>query len=514
MNMHVNEMSGEQGASWAKAGTQPRVAIIGAGMSGIAAVVKLRNAGYTDLTVYEKTDKVGGTWRENQYPGLSCDVPSRWYSFSFALNPDWTHRFSYGPEIQAYMEKTAKDFGVTDIVKFNTPVTDLTYEAPHWRLTTGAGDVEQFDIVISATGVLHNPVLPKIEGLDSFEGDMFHTARWDHSVPLEGRKVGIIGTGSTAAQIIGAITSKVGTMNVFQRTPQWMIPLPQREYWGITKWLMRTFPALQKLTYNFYFKTMVKHFGQATVGDRKELAKIQEACSKHLEDAVKDPELRAKLTPDYQAACKRLIFCSEFYPAITSDNANLITEGIERIVPEGIKTVDGKTHELDVLILATGFDATSFILPTTVTGENGRDLGEAWDGSPRAHRAVGMPGFPNFWMLEGPTGPVGNLSLITITEHQVDYVISMLDKMRDEGLEGIAPKQSAFESYNAEMQARVPTTVWASGGCDSWYFDKSGVPNLYPFSPDRYLNDMHDPDFSEYRLIADSKEADAVQAAE
>jgi cyclohexanone monooxygenase len=513
MNMQTSTFTQDKDAGWARRGAQPRIAIIGAGMSGIAAVVKLRTAGYTDITVYEKASKVGGTWRENQYPGLSCDVPSRWYSFSFALNADWSHRFSYGPEIQAYMEKTAQDFGVNDVVNFNTAVTDLTYEAPCWRLTTDKGAVEVFDVVISATGVLHKPAFPKIDGLDSFAGDKFHTARWDHSVKLEGRKVGIIGTGSTSAQIVGAITHKVGTMNVFQRTPQWMIPLPQKEYAASWKWLLRKIPALQKLTYWFYANAMAKNFGAATTGDQEKLAKIQEACTNHLNESVADPELRAKLTPAYQAACKRLIFCSEFYPAISRDNANLVTEGIERIEPAGIRTADGKLHELDVLILATGFDAGAFILPTKVTGENGQDLGESWDGSPRAHRAVGMPGFPNFWMLEGPTGPVGNLSLISISEHQVDYVISILNKMRDEGLEAVCPREDAFSAYNKGMAERVPQTVWASGGCDSWYFDKSGTPNLYPFPPQQYLDDMHDPDFSEYRLITDVKESETVQSA-
>lgn len=510
MNMHASDMSA---MGWAKRGEQPRIAIIGAGMSGIAAVVKLRQAGYTDITVYEKASKVGGTWRENQYPGLSCDVPSRWYSFSFALNPDWSHRFSYGPEIQAYMEKTAKDFGVTDIVQFNTAVTDLTYEAPRWRLTTDKGDVEYFDVAISATGVLHKPSFPNIGGLDSFAGDKFHTARWDHSVKLEGRKVGIIGTGSTSAQIVGAITHKVGTMNVFQRTPQWMIPLPQKEYSSAWKWLLRKIPALQRMTYRFYSTTMAKNFGAATTGDQKKLADIQDACTKHLNEAVADPELRAKLTPSYQAACKRLIFCSDFYPAISRDNANLITEGIERIEPNGIRTVDGKLHELDVLILATGFDAGAFILPTKVTGENGQDLGETWDGSPRAHRAVAVPGFPNFWLLEGPTGPVGNLSLISISEHQVDYIISMLNKMRDAGLDAVCPRQDAYAAYNKAMAERVPQTVWASGGCDSWYFDKSGTPNLYPFPPQQYLDDMHRPDFAEFRLIEDVAEDRELQGA-
>jgi len=501
MNEHVIDLTDEQNAGWAKANTQPSIAIIGAGMSGIAAVVKLRKAGYSNLTVYEKTDKVGGTWRENQYPGLSCDVPSRWYSFSFALNPDWTHRFSYGPEIQAYMEKTADDFGVTDIVRFNTRVTDLAYERPRWRLTTGDGDIVHYDLVISATGILHNPAFPNIEGMETFAGDKFHSAQWDHSVRLEGQNVGIIGTGSTAAQNIGALTHKVGTMNVFQRTPQWMIPLPQKEYSSCTKKVLRKFPVLQKLTYNFYFKAMAKNFGAATTGDQRKLKNIQKACTKHLEDAVSDPDLRARLTPDYQAACKRLIFCSDFYPAITSSNANLITDGIRRIVPEGIETKDGMVHKLDVLILATGFDAAAFMLPTKVTGEKKADLEAAWDGSP----------FPNFWMLEGPTGPVGNLSLITVSEHQIDYIISMLDKMREEGLVAVAPKKASFDAYNEAMRQRMPATVWASGGCSSWYFDKSGVPNLYPFPPEEYLSDMHNPNFSEYRLMKEVHDTDEIR---
>lgn len=505
MNMHAAPAGAPSAcAGWARAGRQPAIAIIGAGMSGIAAVVKLREAGFTDLTVFEKAGKVGGTWRENRYPGLSCDVPSRWYSFSFNLNPDWTHRFSYGPEIQAYMEDTAETFGVTPLVRFNTRVTDLTYEAPQWRLTTDKGTVEHFDIVISATGVLHKPAYPDIEGLDSFDGEMFHTARWPDGLELKGKRVGIIGTGSTSAQIVGAITREVGRMVVFQRTPQWMVPLPQTEYSAATKWLMRKLPALRRLAYDFYFKRMARNFGAATTGDREQQKKIADTCRKHLEEAVADPELRAKLTPDYEAACKRLIFCSDFYPAITSPNAELVTEGIARIRPEGVETRDGRVHGLDILILATGFDAAAFILPTKVTGENGVDLETLWDGAPRAHRAVAMPGFPNFWMLEGPTGPVGNLSLITISEHQIDYIISMLNKMRAEGLEAMAPTQEAFERYNAELKARIPHTIWASGGCTSWYMDKTGTPNLYPFPPQQYLDDMHAPDFSEYRMIANA----------
>ncbi|MGH0036326.1 MAG: flavin-containing monooxygenase [Myxococcota bacterium] len=498
---------------WARAGRQPAIAIVGAGMSGIAAVVKLREAGYTDLTVYEKTDRVGGTWRENTYPGLSCDIPSHWYSFSFALNPDWTHRFSYGPEIQAYMEKVARDFGVTDIVRFHSPVTRLEYEAPSWRLTTANGEEARYDVVVSATGILHKPAYPDIEGLDGFEGECFHSARWDHDVPLAGRRVGVIGTGSTAAQIVGAITDEVGEMHVFQRTPQWMAPLSQKKYSEPWKRLLRAFPFLQRLVYRYYFETLVRTFAAATVGDERKQRWLGRVCRRNLETHVPDPELRARLTPEYQAACKRLIFCSDFYPAISKEHAHLVTDPIERITPRGVQTSDGSLHELDVLVLATGFDPAAFILPTRVIGEGGRDLEQFWDGAPRAHRAVAVPGFPNFWMLEGPTGPVGNLSLITISEHQVDYVIDMLDRMKRDGLAAIAAREDAFDAYNQAMRDAISHTIWVTGGCTSWYMDASGLPNLYPWIPTRYLDEMHSPDFAEYRLLRDVGAGEAADAA-
>jgi cyclohexanone monooxygenase len=501
MNNAETDVASETAEPWSRAGRQPRIAIIGAGMSGIAAVVKLEKAGYTDLTVFEKADRVGGTWRENTYPGLSCDVPSRWYCFSFALKADWKHRFSYGPDIQAYMEDVAREFGVTDRVLFNTTVTALNWEEPLWRLTTADGQEALFDIVISATGILHQPAYPDIAGLDSFRGACFHSARWDHSVDISGKRVGVIGTGSTACQIIGDITSRVKEMHVFQRTPHWLVPLPQKAYSARWSRTLALFPFLQRLTYHFYFQQLVRTFSAATVGNKLMQRLIDRTCRKHLEKGVPDPVLRQKLTPDYQATCKRLIFCSDYYPAISSDNARLVTEGITRVEPEGVRTDDGKLHEMDVLVLATGFNAAAFILPTKVTGENGADLEQRWHGSPRAHRAVAVPGFPNFWMLEGPTGPVGNLSLITISEHQVDYMISMLDKMKAEGLGAICARQSACDTYNEAMGEAIGQTTWASGGCSSWYFDESGKPNLYPWLPTRYLKEMRNPVFGEYHLV-------------
>lgn len=487
---------------WARQGTQPRIAIIGAGMSGIAAVVKLRKAGYSDLTVYEKAAKAGGTWRENRYPGLSCDVPSHWYSFSFAPNPNWSHRFAYGPEIQAYMEHTAHKYGVDAITRFNTAITELRYDAPVWHLHTAHGEHEIFDVVIAATGILHHPSVPDIPGLQSFAGNSFHTARWDDTIDLRGQRVGIIGTGSTSAQIVGAITHKVRHLSLFQRTPQWMYPLLQKRYPEYWKALLRRFPVMARMSYWFYYHAVGLIFSPAVLGKQPNLRLISWMCRRNLAKNVPDPALRARLTPDYQAACKRLIFCSDFYPAISRDNAELVTDGIECIEPGGIRTRDGRLHQLDTLILATGFDVGKFILPCKVTGENAQDLEAFWDGIPRAHRAVAIPGFPNFWMLEGPTGPVGNLSLITISEWQVDYVIAALDKMRRDGLLAMAPRQRAFEHYNAAMGQAVRKTVWFTGGCQSWYLDRNGVPNLYPWTPGQFRKDMHNPDFREFRLMA------------
>ncbi len=487
----------------------PRIAIIGAGMSGIAAVIKLRKAGYRNITVFEKSGRVGGTWRENNYPGLSCDVPSPWYSFSFEPNPDWSHRYAYGPEIQAYMERTAEKYGVMAVTRFNTRVTDLVYEAPTWRLTTEQGEAEVFDIVISATGILHHPSVPDIPGLESFEGSMFHTARWDHGVALEGQRVGIIGSGSTAVQIVGAITAQVKHLTLFQRTPQWMFPLWQKKYSASWKWLLRTFPVLNKAAYWFWYKFSEVTFAEAVGGNQRAQRLLERGCRRNLERNVADPELRARLTPDYKAMCKRLILSSDFYPAISRDNAALVTEGIECIEAQGVRTQDGVLHELDVLVLATGFNAANFILPTRVVGENALELSAFWNGLPRAHRAMSIPGFPNFWMIEGPTGPIGNLSLTSISEMQIDYIIMCLDKMKRDRLLAMAPKREAFERYNQAMAEAVQSTIWFTGGCQSWYMDKSGMPNLYPWRPRRYCADMRQPDFSEYRLIGDVADAQA-----
>lgn len=499
--MNVNAPETRPQDVWAKEGRQPRIAIIGSGFSGIGAIIKLREAGYTDLTCFEKADRLGGTWRDNTYPGLSCDVPSHWYSYSFELNPDWTHRFSYGPEIWAYQEKVANKYDLCRDIQFNNEVTELTYLGPQWKVKSTRNGEEVFDFVIAATGLLVNPAYPDIPGLDTFEGDVFHSARWDHKVSLQGKRVGIIGTGSTACQIVGAIAKDVGHLDVFQRTPHWLTPMPQRAYSRAWQTVLKLFPSLQTLIRNLIRSRMENTFGKATLGDAGEQKKIEDVCLKHLADQVPDPDLRAKLTPDYKATCKRLILCSDFYPAVCQDNVDLVTDRIEAIEPRGLRTSEGEIHELDVLVLATGFKAGDFILPTEVYGENGLSLREFWNDLPRAHRAMTFPGFPNFWMLEGPTGVIGNTSLIDISEHQIGYLIDVINKIRDDKLFSIAPKQEAYDNYNDSMSEAIVTSTWATGGCDSWYLDKSGRPNIYPWLPDEYRKAMQNIDFSEYELV-------------
>lgn len=484
---------------WAKTGSQPRIAIIGAGMSGIGSVIKLREAGYTDLTVFEKAHDIGGTWRENRYPGLSCDVPSYFYQFTFEPNPDWSHRFSYGPEIQRYLKNTAEKYAVLPHIHFNEGVEELRFEAPSWILTTSKGRTETFDIVIAATGVLHHPSIPELPGLDAFAGERFHTARWPDELDLRGKKVGIIGTGSTSAQIVGDIADKVEKLSLFQRTAQWVYPLPQKKYSSWWKALLRKIPALNMAAYRGISFLIDQTFVRATLGNPLMLWYLSWSCKRHLNSQITDPELRAKLTPNYRAGCKRMIFCSSFYPAISRENADLVTTGIDKIEAEGVRTQDGQLHELDVLVLATGFKASNFILPTRVIGEGGVELGSQWRGSPKAHRALTVPGFPNLWMLEGPTGPVGNISLFMVSEHQIDYLIQSLDHMRKEGLVTMAPKQAAFDAYNQSMASAIRHTIWFTGGCNSWYLDPDGIPNIYPWSPSRYRREMRAPNFNEYR---------------
>jgi len=461
----------------------PRVAIIGAGMSGLCMAITLRRAGITDVTVYEKAESVGGTWRDNTYPGLACDVPSRFYQFTFALKPDWTHLFSPGAEIRDYFTKVAKDFGLDQIIRFGTEVVHAELARDHWQLRTSDGETQEVDFLISATGILHHPRYPTINGLDDFTGPVFHSARWDHDVALQGKRVAVVGTGSTGVQIVCGVAGEAGRVTLFQRSAQWIVPFPNPSYSRITKTLQRIAPSLAELTYLGYRATS-EVFAQALVkpGWRRRL--ISALCRANLR-TVRDPKLRQALTPDYQPMCKRLVVSGRFYRAVQRPDVELVTERIDQVVPEGIVTTAGQLHEVDVIVLATGFDAHAFLRPMTLIGENGTTLDEVWRDGPRAHLTVSLPGFPNFFMLMGPHSPVGNYSLTAIAETQAGHILEWIQRWCRREFDTVAPTQAATDSFNAEMRAAMPDTVWTTG-CTSWYLGQDGNPELWPWNPSRH----------------------------
>jgi cation diffusion facilitator CzcD-associated flavoprotein CzcO len=448
--------------------------VIGAGMAGIMAAIKARDAGFGDVTVYEKADRLGGTWRENTYPGVACDVPSHLYSYSFAPNAAWSHLFSPGAEIRAYLETVARRFDVERQVHFGTEVIELRFDdtVGRWSIVTGDGERDEASVVIAATGVLHHPRYPDIPGLDTFGGPVFHSARWDHEVTLDGARVGVVGTGSSAVQITGALAGHVGELRLFQRTPQWVVPAPNPPISEEDRARFAADPSAMR-------------------------AVREEICRANLEDNVSDPDLRERLRPSYRAACKRLVISPNFYQAIQQPSAQLVTDAIVAVEPGGVRTADGRLHSLDVLVLATGFRVDRFLRPIEVFGRGGLALDTVWAQRPSAYMAISVPEFPNLFMLNGPNGPVGNFSLIEVAELQFDYIRQLLELVTDGGISASAPAAARYEAERVEAARR---TVWVSG-CKSWYLDDRGVPSAWPWTFDRFREEMARPRLTDFDLV-------------
>ncbi|MBW2241630.1 MAG: NAD(P)/FAD-dependent oxidoreductase [Deltaproteobacteria bacterium] len=470
-----------------------RFLIIGAGMSGILSAIKLQEAGLDNFAIYEKADRLGGTWRENTYPGIACDVPSHFYSYSFAPNPEWSHRFAPGSEIHAYFEEVARRYGVASRIQYGNEVTHCAFEDGRWKIELADGTTDQGDFVIAATGVLHHPAYPEIEGLDSFGGAVFHTARWDHEAPLAGKRIGIVGTGSSAIQIVSAIVDDVAELTLFQRTAQWITPIDNGEYLEEEKAEFRRRPEAMAEIREEVARAFTDGFANVLVDAKSPMIQaIHAHCLANLENSVKDPELREKLRPSYQAACKRLIMSENFYDAIQRPNAMLVTEEIERIEKSGVRTRDGVLHELDILVLATGFRVESFVRPMQVTGRGGKRLDDVWKDGPFAYLAISVPDFPNFFMLNGPNGPVGNFSLIEVAELQLAYILQLVDLVRAGEWKEVCASQEAADRFDAERREAAKSTIWATG-CKSWYLDEDGLPTAWPFTFDRFREEMSEP---------------------
>ena len=491
----------------------PRVAIIGAGMSGIAMAKTLKAAGSTDFVIYEKAESVGGTWRDNTYPGLACDVPAHFYCYEDDLSPKWSRVFAPGEELRDYFEEVTEKRGLKPFIKFNSEIEQAKFEDGRWKIRTKSGERDEAEVLVCATGVLHHPNIPDIEGIDSFAGASFHSARWDHSIPLEGKRVGIIGNGSTGVQIVTALAERCQQVTLFQRTPQWVISVPNPKIPKSVRKLAEKIPAIQRLSYHS-FGSLFTNLFQAPLSPGWQRSFFSKGAKGSLSRVANDG-LRSRLTPDYAPMCKRMISSPNFYHAVQQPNVEVCTTPIERIDPKGVITKDGQLHEFDILVFATGFHAQSYMRPMQVTGRDGITLDAAWIEGPIAHNTTMIPGFPNLFTLMGPNSPIGNSSLVPIAEAQAKYVLTWLDRMRREGISEVEPTQQATDAFYQEVNQALGGTVWSSG-CNSWYLNEDGRPILWPWPLDeltRRLSQIVESDFHLKRDDeSDAKLADGYRA--
>ena len=492
----------------------PSVAILGAGVAGICMGIKLKQAGFNDFTIYEKAGEIGGTWRENTYPGCSCDVPLHMYQFSFAMEPDWEKKYVRSTDLKAYLERVVDEFGLRPHLSLNTEIEEARFDERSglWHLKSGDRDFEA-NVFVAGSGQLHHPLYPNIPGMDDFKGTSWHSAKWNHDYDLAGKHVGVIGTGASAIQFVPEIAKKAGKVSLFQRSAAWVLPRPQREFAGWEKALYRAAPPLMKLQrWKVYWQGEL-----LWLTFHKGADKIKEAAIEAMKEHVTDPEKQARLTPDYEPGCKRVLFSDEWWPAMARDNLEVVTEPIERITENGIRLKDGSEVALDAIVYGTGFDTTHFLGPVKVTGLGGRDLKEAWHDGAQAHYGMGVSGFPNFYMLYGPNTNLGHNSIIFMIECQTNYVTQLVKKLQEDDLVYLDVKAEAQKRYNDRVQADNENSVFASG-CTSWYKTESGrVTNNWANYTFRYWWETRHPDFAEYnsksRLDAGGQNADAGRPA-
>ena len=462
------------------------VAVVGGGFGGVGAAVMLKQAGYRDVTVFERSARLGGVWNHNTYPGAACDVPSHFYEFSFEPNPRWSRRYAPQAEIQAYLEDVARRHGVTD--RFRTATTvlraDWDEERAKWVLETSDGDHEA-DVLITACGQLSIPAFPAIPGAASFDGPAFHTAEWRHDVDLAGKRVAVVGTGCSAIQVVPAIQPQVARLDVYQRSPGWTFPKGDFAYKERTKRLFERFPFLQRLDRKLIFWFM--EFGALGMTRRRWMLAPMRAIGRlQIRSAIKDPELRRKVTPSDELGCKRLMLTDDWYPALTKDNVELVTDRIAEVTPTGIRAEDGTEREVDVLVWATGFKAHEFVAPMEIAGVGGRTLAAEWERVARAYLGLTMPGFPNLFMLYGPNTNGGTGSVVFTIEAGMGHVLAALRELDRADASRIELRRQAAERFDAELRAALAGTVWHSG-CTNWYVDEDGNdPSQWPWRWDTY----------------------------
>ncbi|RKE36244.1 cation diffusion facilitator CzcD-associated flavoprotein CzcO [Paraburkholderia sp. BL23I1N1] len=463
----------------------PRIAIVGSGFAGIGMAIRLLRMGITSFTIYEAAGDIGGTWRDNTYPGAACDVPSHLYSFSFEPNPAWSRAFGGQAEIFAYLKHCVRKYGVDRYVRCNARVSSARFDAARqtWQVeidSNGTRESIEADVVIAASGPLSRPAMPRIAGLDRFEGKLFHSARWDHDYPLEGKRVAVIGTGASAIQFVPRIQPRVAQLELFQRTAPWIMPKPDKPVGPRARWLFRHLPFTQRFVRNAIYWQLESRAIAFVVNPELMKMPMKFGLS-YLERRVKDPVLRAKVTPNHRLGCKRVLLSSDYYPALGQANVDVVTTGIREIVADGIVTDDGAHHPADAIICGTGFQVNNVGAPFEVTGLNGTDLGALWlrDG-PEAYLGVSVANFPNFFMMVGPNTGLGHNSMIYMIESQVQYIADCLRVLRRRKARTMNLRPDVQRDFNERLQKQMQHSVWVSG-CHSWYQTKSGkVTALWP----------------------------------
>jgi cation diffusion facilitator CzcD-associated flavoprotein CzcO len=478
------------------------IAVVGGGFGGVGAAVMLRRAGYQDVTVFERGERLGGVWHHNTYPGAACDVPSHLYEFSFEPNPRWSRRYAPQAEIQTYLEDVARKYGVLDRVRTGTEVTEARWdeERGKWSVETSAGSHEA-DVLLTACGQLSVPAVPPLAGLDSFEGPAFHTAQWRHDVDLTGKRVAVIGTGCSAIQVVPAIQPVAGHIDVYQRSPGWTLPKMDFAYKERTKKLFERFPQLQRLDRAAVFG----FFELATMAltDRPWLLPAFRAVGRRqINSAIKDPELRRKVTPVDEVGCKRIMLTDDWYPTLTKPDVELVTDRIAEITAHGVRTQDGRERPADVLVLATGFKTHGFVAPMEIVGSGGRTLAQEWGDVPRAYLGLSVPGFPNMFLVYGPNTNGGATSVIYAIEAAVAHVISALEELDRRDARRIEVTRAAAEAFDRELRDALAGSVWHSG-CTNWYVDENGNdPNQWPWLWSAYRRRTARVDPGAYQLSA------------
>ncbi len=453
----------------------PSIIIIGTGFAGVCAAIRLKQAGIDTFTILERSSDVGGTWRDNTYPGAACDVASHLYSFSFEPNPDWSNQFSGQKEIHEYIKHCIAKYGIGKHIQFNQNVSSSVFNEAtgQWRVSTTNGEAHQANVLINGMGPLNRPSLPNIEGLKDFEGAMFHSSEWDHTYDIHNKRVAVIGTGASAIQIVPAIADKVAHLDLYQRTAPWIIPKHDKPISERTHRLFRMFPFLQKLQRaQFYF---INELTVIMLVTKPSLAKhLEKLVLKFIGYKVRDPELRKKVTPDFTIGCKRILLSNNYYPALSKPNVEVVTDSIVRVEKDAIVTANNERRQVDAIILSTGFEASEYPKGFVVKGLQGKSLEEAWKDGPEAYLGTVVTDFPNLFFIIGPNTGLGHTSMIYMIESQVNFIVDSVKKLAAKKASWMNVKPEVQTRYNAELQAKLKTTVWQSGGCKSWYQTKSG----------------------------------------